>query len=58
MSNYEEEIPLIQMSESTIRRVIQYLEHIAAGNNEPEIERPLRSNDIRDVVTEWMADFI
>ncbi len=53
-----EEIPLPGISENTIRKVIKYLEHIAEGNPQPEIERPLRSNDIADVVSEWMADFI
>jgi len=38
--------------------VVLYLEHLAAGNASPEIERPLRSNDIEDVVSDWMADFI
>ena len=53
-----EEIPLPGISENTIRKVIKYLEHLAEGNSPPEIERPLRSNDIEDVVSDWMADFI
>ena len=53
-----ENVPLPQITEKTIRRVVAYLEHLAAGNASPEIERPLRSNDIEDVVSDWMADFI
>lgn len=58
IDDQSEQIPLPQITEKTIRRVIAYLEHLEAGNASPEIERPLRSNDIRDVVTDWMADFI
>ena len=53
-----EYIPLPNISEKTLRRVIAYLEHLDEGNAPPEIERPLRSNDIEDVVSDWMANFI
>ncbi len=51
-------IPLPNIYEKTARKVVAYLEHLAEGNAPPEIERPLRSNDIEDVVSDWMADFI
>ena len=53
-----ENVPLPQINKWTIEKVVQYLEHLAAGNASPEIERPLRSNDIEDVVSDWMAEFI
>ena len=53
-----ENVPLPQINKWTIEKVVLYLEHLAAGNASPEIERPLRSNDIEDVVSDWMADFI
>jgi len=28
------------------------------GNPAPEIEKPLRSNDLKDVTTEWYANYI
>ena len=52
------EIPLPEIPEKTVHRLVAYLEHLAAGNPQPEIERPLRTNDIRDIVSDWMADFI
>ena len=54
----EDDIPLPGISDITLRKVIKYLEHLGEGNAPPEIERPLRSNDIEDVVSDWMADFI
>ena len=54
----EDDIPLPGISDITLRKVIKYLEHLSEGNAPPEIERPLRSNDIEDVVSDWMADFI
>ena len=53
-----ENVPLPQINKWTIDKVVLYLEHLAAGNASPEIERPLRSNDIEDVVSDWMAEFI
>jgi hypothetical protein len=38
--------------------VIKYLEHVDAGNAVPDIEKPLRSSDLRDVTTEFYAGFI
>ncbi len=53
-----EHVPLPQITEKTIRKVIIYLEYLEGGNASPEIERPLRSNDISDVVSDWYAEFI
>ena len=58
LDDYVDHIPLPNIYEKTVRKVVAYLEHLAAGNEPPEIERPLRSNDIEDVVSDWMADFI
>ena len=51
-------IPLPMIAEKTLGKVIKFLEHLAEGNPPPEIERPIRSDNIRDLVSEWMADFI
>jgi S-phase kinase-associated protein 1 len=42
---------------SILEKVVAYLEH-HAGNPAKEIERPLRSANMRDVVDEWDADFV
>ena len=38
--------------------MIEYLEHIEAGNAVPNIEKPVRSNNMKDVTTEFYANFI
>ena len=53
----DEEIPLPEVSEHTVRLIITFLEHLHE-NNPPDIEKPLRSNNLEDVTTEWYANFI
>ncbi len=55
-ANDDIDLPLI--TKVTFERVIKYLEHIEEGNPVPEIEKPLRSNDLKDVTTEFYANFI
>ncbi|TNV75663.1 hypothetical protein FGO68_gene2001 [Halteria grandinella] len=52
------ELPLEDISKVTLDRVVQFLEHLELGNEFPQIEKPLRSNDMKDVTTEWLANFI
>jgi hypothetical protein len=54
----DEEIPLPDITEVTMLKVIAFLKHLNAGNPAPEIEKPLRSNDLKDVTTEWYANYI
>jgi S-phase kinase-associated protein 1 len=51
-------IPLPNITVATIKLVAEFLRHLEAGNPAPEIEKPLRSNDLKDVTTEWFANFI
>ena len=53
-----EEIPLPDITQGTLIKVIEFLKHVAAGNAPPEIEKPLRSNDLKDVTTDFYASFI
>jgi len=53
-----EEIPLPDITKPTLDKVIEFLKHIEAGNAAPEIDKPLRSNDLKDVTSEWYANFI
>lgn len=57
-TDLEEEIPLPEITKQTLVYVIDFLKHLAAGNAPPEIEKPLRSNDLKDVTTDWYANFI
>ena len=38
--------------------VIEYLKYINANNPVPDIEKPLRSKDMRDLTTAWYAEYI
>jgi S-phase kinase-associated protein 1 len=53
-----EVIPLPDITSTTLAKVVEFLKHLDAGNAAPDIEKPLRSNDLRDVTTEWYANFI
>ena len=51
-------IPVPESDEKTLKKIVEYLHHLDAGNAPPEIEKPLRSNEMKDVTTDWYADFI
>lgn len=54
----DEEISLIEIHSTTFAKVVEYLTHVKAGNELLKIEKPLKSKDLRDVTTEWFANFI
>ena len=56
-SGIEEEVPLPNIKKSVLNKIIEFCEHIDA-NPPPEIEKPLRSNSLSDVVSPWYATFI
>ena len=53
----DEVIPLPEVSTKTTELIIKFLTHLHE-NNPPDIEKPLRSNNLEDVTTEWYANFI
>jgi hypothetical protein len=54
----DEYIPLPEINKETFEKVIEYLEHIESGNAAPNIEKPVRSNDMKDVTTEFYANLV
>ena len=56
-SGVDDEIPLASVKKSILEKIIQYCEHIHT-HSPPEIEKPLRSNDLNSVVHQWYADFV
>ena len=54
----DEIIPLPDITKATLLKIIEFLKHLKEGNPAPEIEKPLRSNDLKDVTTEWYANYI
>jgi S-phase kinase-associated protein 1 len=53
----EQAIPLDEVSEKTLELIIKYLIHYN-GVAPSEIEKPLKSNNMKDVVDEFSAGFI
>jgi S-phase kinase-associated protein 1 len=53
----EESIPLDEVTEESCKYIIKYLEHFK-GTPPEEIERPIKSNVMKDIVDSWSAQFI
>ena len=53
----EEDIPLPQVKKAILEKIIVYCKYITQ-NAPPEIDKPLRSNQLSDVVNEWYADYV
>ena len=53
----EEQIPLPQVSKPILDKILIFLDHLRE-NPPPDIEKPLRSNNLEDVTTDWYAKFI
>lgn len=56
-SGVEEEIPLPAIKRAILDKIIEYCRYINS-NQEPEIEKPLRTTQLSDVVSEWYANFV
>ena len=56
-SGCEDEIPLPSIKKAILDKVIEYCTYINT-NQPPEIDKPLRSNNLVDVVNEWYASFV
>ena len=56
-SGIEDEIPLSSVKKAILDKIIVYCTYIHQ-NTPPEIDKPLRSNNLNDVVSEWYADFV
>ena len=56
-SGVEDDVPLPSIKKPILEKVIGYCRHIHQ-NPPPEIDKPLRSNNLNDVVSDWYADFV
>lgn len=56
-SGAEEDIPLPNVKKTTLDKVIEFCQH---HKDEPlqEIEKPLKTNNIKDVVSTWYGEFV
>ena len=55
--NLEESIPLPEVTKITLEKVIDYLNYITA-NAPPVVEKPIKSPNISDQVSQWYVDYI
>ena len=53
----EEKFPLKEIDEKNALKIKEYLTHFN-GIAPPEIEKPLISNNLKDITDEWSADFL
>ena len=56
-SGTDEDIPLTQVDKPTMEKVIVFMERMAE-HTPPEIEKPLSSTDLSQVVEAWYADYV
>lgn len=56
-SGVEDDVPLPSIKMPILNKVIEYCTYIHQ-NPCPEIDKPLRSNNLNDVVSEWFANFV
>lgn len=53
----DEVIPLLEVDTRTLEHIIAYLQH-CDGTAQPEIEKPIRSNIMKNVTDAWSADYV
>ncbi len=56
-SSLEDPIPLLEVEDKILIKIIEYLEHLK-GVSPAEIEKPLKSNKMLEVTDEWSANYI
>ena len=56
-NDVNDEIPLPTVKKAILEKIIEFCEYIHK-NSPPEIDKPLRSSELRDVVNEWYANFV
>ena len=56
-SGVEEDIPLPNVKKAVLEKVIEFCQH---HKEEPlaDIEKPLKTNNIKDVVSQWYGEFV
>ena len=56
-SGIDEDIPVPNVKKEMLEYILKYCEYIHT-NNPPEIEKPLRTTNLGDVVNEWYAKYV
>mmetsp|Transcript_27074 Transcript_27074/g.23925 ORF Transcript_27074/g.23925 Transcript_27074/m.23925 type:complete len:117 (+) Transcript_27074:33-383(+) len=56
-SGTEEDIPLPNVSKNILDIVLEFCRHVKE-NPLQEIEKPLKTDNLRDIVADWYADYV
>ena len=56
-SEVDDNIPLPEINKATLLKVIEYCTYINT-NVPPQIDKPLRSNELSDIFGPWYAEFV
>ena len=56
-SGAEEDIPLYNVKMATLKKIVEFLTYIKE-NPLGEIDKPLKSANLHEVVPAWFADFV
>ena len=56
-SGPEEDIPLPNVKTAILQKVIEFCQHYSSSPLQ-EIEKPLKTSNLRDIVSPWYADFV
>ncbi len=54
----DEEIPLPNVKSNILKKIIEYCTYVKENGLPPEIEKPLRSANMHEVVDAWYANFV
>jgi S-phase kinase-associated protein 1 len=54
----DEDIPVPNVSSAVLNKILEFCRHVRDTGPCPEIEKPLRSANIHDVIEKWYADYI
>ena len=56
-SGIEEDIPLPNIKSSTAHKIIEFCNHLLT-HEPPKIEKPLKANQLSEIVTPFYSEFI
>ena len=56
-SGEDDDIPLVEVDQKMLNKIVEFLKYIWE-NDPPEIEKPIKSNNMLDMTTPYYAEFV